>query len=158
MLNENFVYLGFLLIIFGNIHYLIDTVRGKIKPNRVSNFFWGLAPMIAFLAEINQGVKVQAFFTFLVGFFPIAIFIATFFNKNSVWKLTIFDLSCGVLAFIGIILWQTTKIGDLAIIFSILADFFAAIPTLTKSFKYPETESYPAYLAGSSAALITLLT
>lgn len=39
MLDERFVYLGFALVFFGGLSYLIDTVKGKNKPNRVIWFF-----------------------------------------------------------------------------------------------------------------------
>ena len=51
-----------------------------------------------------------------------------------------------------------TKSGDIAIIFSILADGLAAMPTIVKSFNYPETESAWPYFASTISAILTLLT
>jgi hypothetical protein len=39
-----------------------------------------------------------------------------------------------------------------------LADFLAAVPTLVKSYKAPETESANAYIGGCIGGVITLLT
>lgn len=89
---------------------------------------------------------------------PRLIFIASFVNKNAAWKISKFDLLCGSLSLVGLVLWIITKIGNLAIVFSILGDIFAAIPTVTKSFYHPETESSGAYLASTIAALIAILT
>ena len=58
----------------------------------------------------------------------------------------------------GVILWIITDNPNLAIIFSITADGFAALPTVVKSFKFPETESMVTYLLASFGALLTLLT
>jgi hypothetical protein len=80
MINEKFVILGVILSFFGSISYLIDTVKGKAKPNRISFFFWGLAPLIAFSAEIKQGVGMASLMTFIVGFNPMLIFFASFIN------------------------------------------------------------------------------
>jgi len=158
MLNPNFVILGAIIVLFGGLSYLKDTVKGKVKPNRVSFFMWSLAPLIAFIAEIKQGVGIQSLMTFMTGFIPLLIFVASFTNKKSQWKLSRFDLLCGLLSLIGLFLWYITKIGNVAIIFAILADGLAALPTLTKSYYFPETESGWPYITSSISAVITLLT
>lgn len=158
MINQNFIYLGAFIFFLGSIGYFVETIQGKVKPNRVTWFFWGLAPMIAFLAQVKQGVGTQAFLTFMVGFIPLLIFSASFINKKSYWKIKRMDLICGSLSIIGLILWQITKVGNIAIAFSIIADFLAAWPTFVKSYKYPETENYFLYLGLTVFSLITLLT
>jgi len=158
MINQNFVILGAIIAAAGSLSYLIDTLKGKVKPNRVSFLLWSLAPLIAFFAEIKQGVGIQALMTFVVGFLPFTIFIASFVNKKAEWKLTGFDLMCGALSIVGLVFWYITKSGDIAIIFSILADGLAALPTVVKSFNYPETESAWPYFASTISGILTLLT
>ena len=158
MINQNLVILGAIIAAAGSLFYLIDTLKGKVKPNRVSFLLWSLAPLIAFFAEVKQGVGIQALMTFIVGFLPLTIFIASFVNKKAVWNLTGFDLMCGALSIIGLVLWFITKSGNIAIIFSILADGLAAMPTIVKSFNYPETESAWPYFASTISAILTLLT
>lgn len=157
MINENFVIIGAIIGFAGAVSYLIDTLKGKAKPNRMSWFLWALAPLIAFSAQIDQGVGLQALMTFTVGFNPALIFIASFVNKKAEWKLTKFDLTCGVLSIIGLILWQITQVGNIAIFFGILADGLAALPTIVKSFNNPETENHWAYSTAAINAGITLL-
>jgi hypothetical protein len=158
MINQNFVIVGAIIAAAGSLSYLIDTLKGRVKPNRVSFLLWSLAPLIAFFAEIKQGVGIQALMTFIVGFLPFTIFISSFVNKKAVWNLTGFDLICGTLSIIGLVLWYITKSGNIAIIFSILADALAAMPTVVKSFNYPETESAWPYFASTISAILTLLT
>ncbi len=158
MINQNFVILGAIIAAIGSLSYLIDTVKGRVKPNRVSFLLWSLAPLIAFVAELKQGVGLQALMTFVVGFLPLTIFIASYFNKRAEWKLTRFDLTCGALSLIGLVLWYITKSGNVAIVFSILADGLAALPTVVKSFNFPETESGWPYFTSTISAAITLLT
>ena len=86
------------------------------------------------------------------------VFIASFINKKAYWKLETFDLICGSLSLIGIILWYTTKIGNVAILFSIFADFTASLPTALKAYKEPESESYSVFFANTISAIITMLT
>lgn len=158
MIDVKFVFLAVVLNFVGSFSYLPDTIKGKTKPNKVTWFMWAFAPLIAFFAEINQGVGLPALMTFAVGIGPLLIFIASFYNKKAEWKITNFDLACGVLSIIGLTLWWLTKVGNIGILFAIFADGLAAVPTLIKSYKYPETENYYAFLFAGLGALITLLT
>ncbi len=158
ILHPNFVILGASIGFIGGISYLVDTIKGKTKPNRVTWFLWALAPLIAFAAEIKEGVGIQSLMTFFVGFSPLLIFLGSFVNNKSTWRLGKFDFICGGLSLIGLLLWYVTKNGNFAIFLSILADGTAAVPTIVKSYRFPETENYHVYLAYTIAAAITLLT
>ncbi len=158
MLGPNFVVVGVIIGGLGTLSYLVDTLKGKVKPNKVSFLMWSIAPLIAFAAEVKQGVGIQALMTFSVGFFPLTVFAASFINKKAEWKLTQFDLACGFLSLVGLVFWLITKVGDIAIFFSIVADGLAAVPTIVKSYKYPETESPWPWLSASINGVLTLLT
>jgi hypothetical protein len=156
-LHPNFAIIGTLIGAAGTLAYLIDTLKGKVQPNRVSFLLWCFAPMIAFAAQMQQGVGIEALMTFSTGFLPLLVFGATFINKKSVWQISKFDLVCGVLSLIGLALWLITKVGNVAIFFSIVADGLAAIPTIVKAYFHPETESAWPWVATSFGVLLTLL-
>jgi hypothetical protein len=158
MISENFVYFAFALSMVGTLSYLVAMLRGKAKPNRVTFLMWALAPLIGFFGQLSEGVGVQSLFTLSVAVGPLAVVALSFFVKQSYWKLGKIDYAFGVLAAIGIILWQVTDNGLYAIVFSILADFLAAIPTLIKSYYHPETENATAFGLSSVASVVTLLT
>lgn len=158
MIDEKFVLLGAAIGLYGTLSYIIDTVKGKTKPNRVTWFLWALAPLIASYAQFKQGVGWPAFMTFIVGFSPLLVFIASFVNKKSEWKIGKFDIFCGALSVLGLVLWQITQIGNLAIFFGIMADGLAAVPTIVKSYKAPQTENYQAFFYAGINALITMAT
>jgi hypothetical protein len=158
MLNPNFVIVGTLISTLGSIAYLVDTVKGKVKPNRVSFLLWSIAPLIAVAAMLKEQVGPQTLMTFSTGFLPLTIFIASFVNKKSEWKITKFDLICGFLSIVGLILWLITKVGNIAILFSIMADGLAAVPTIVQSYKYPETQMAWPWIATSIGSLLTVLT
>jgi hypothetical protein len=158
MLSQSLIIIGALIGAAGAFAYLWDTVRGKVKPNRVSFLLWSVAPMIAFAAQVKQGVGLESLMTFTSGFLPFLTFTASFANKRAEWRLTRFDASCGVLSVAGLILWLITKVGNVAIVFSIVADALAAIPTLIKAYKYPETELAWPWMATCVGIVLTLLT
>lgn len=158
MLNANFVIVGTLIGAVGTLAYLIDVIKGKVKPNRVSFLMWSIAPFIAFAAQVKQGVGISSLMTFSAGFLPFMVFLGSFVNKKAEWKITRFDLFCGFLSLVGLGLWLITKVGNIAIFFSIMADGLAALPTIVKSYQYPETELAWPWLATSVGVVITLLT
>jgi len=158
MISQNFIYLAALLNLAGVTIYIIATLGGKTKPNRVSWFMWALAPMVAFAAMVSQGVGLQSLMTFMSGFGPLLIFTASFFNPNGYWKLDRFDIICGALSLLGLILWMITRTGNIAILFSIVADGLAAAPTVVKAYQDPKSENYTTFTLSALAAGITLLT
>lgn len=157
MINPNFVIIGVILQTIGSWSYLVDTIKGKVKPNKVSWLLWSIAPLIAFVAMIKQGVGITALATFIVGFVPLIIFIVSFFNKKAEWKISRLDIFCGFLSVLGLVLWLITKVGNVAIFFSIMADGLAAVPTIVKSYHYPETENSTIFLFGVLNSVIALL-
>lgn len=158
MISQNFIIIGTIIGAAGSIAYLIDTVKGKVKPNRVSFLLWSIAPFIAFAAQIKQGVGLESLMTFSTGFLPLMVFIGSFVNKKAEWRITRFDLICGFLSILGLVLWLITKVGNVAIFFSIMADGLAAVPTIVKSFKYPDTELAWPWIATTFGIVLTLLT
>ncbi|HXH26969.1 MAG TPA: hypothetical protein VNG90_03660, partial [Candidatus Acidoferrum sp.] len=138
--------------------YLIDTLRGKVRPNRVSFFMWSVAPAIAFAAEIGQGVGLVSLQTLNQAILPFLVLLASFVNKKAEWKITKFDLICGALSVVGLTLWLVTKVGNVAIAFSIMADGLAALPTIIKAYKHPESEIAWPWFVTAVGMLISLLT
>lgn len=159
MINQNFVILGALLNLIGSSTYAYNTLKGDTKPNRVSWFLWATVPMIAFFAQIGEGVSLYtALMTFMVGFGPMLVLSASLLNKKSYWKISKLDYVCGGLSILAVVLWLATGTGLIAIALSILADLLAGIPTLTKAFKDPSSEHHSVFRNGALSAIITMLT
>lgn len=72
MLHSNFIIIGTLIAAAGSVKYLIETVNGRVKPNRVTFLLWSVIPFIAFFAQIEQGVGLEALMTFSSGFLPLS--------------------------------------------------------------------------------------
>lgn len=157
MINPNWIFVGLALQSWGGISYLFDTIKGKVQPNKVSWLLWSIAPLIAFFAQIKQGVGIEAWSTFIVGFIPLVVFCASFVNKKAKWEIGKLDIVCGILSILGLMLWLITKVGNVAIFFSILADGLAAIPTIVKSYKDPDSESHLPYSLGIPNSIFALL-
>jgi hypothetical protein len=157
MFNQLLVILGIFLNATATLVYVVDTVKGKVQPNKATYFLWSIAPLVAFASQLSQGVGIQSLMTLSVGLFPLTVFIASFLNQKAFWELSKFDYVCGLLSLIGLILWYITKIGNIAIVFSIFADFLATLPTLVKGYKHPETEIGWPWLLAAISGLFTLI-
>jgi hypothetical protein len=158
VINENWIYLGTAIGAAGALVYLRDTLRGTTQPNRVTWLLWAVAPLLAAAVELNEGVGLQALPTFMVGFMPLLIFIASFHNSAAVWQVRRMDYACGAVSVVGTIVWLVTRDGVLAISAAIAADFLAGLPTLMKSWTHPHTETVHSYIGALISMIVLLLT
>jgi hypothetical protein len=157
MLPEQFAYITIFISLIGVPFYVRDIFMGKTKPNFVSWFFWMLAPFIGVFLELKAGAGLSVLPVFLAGFVCVPILVAAAIKRNAYWRITFFDVACGVFSFLSILLWVSTKSTDISIVFAILADLFAALPTIIKSWNFPETETAVVYAPGVINNTIGLL-
>jgi hypothetical protein len=137
--------------------YVRSMFKGETKPNRVTWFMWSIAPFVASTAAVSNGVGLAVIPVFMSGFSPFLVFTASFFNKKAYWKLTSFDYLCGILSGLAVVLWFLTNNPNLAIIFAIIGDALAAIPTQTKAWHNPETESAWPFIVGVFSPMTSFL-
>ena len=147
------VLLGAAVNLAGTSFYIKGTLKGETKPNRVSWLMWSTAPLIAAAAALSDGVRWAALPVFMSGFCPLLVLISSFVNPKAYWKLETFDYLCGACSVLALVLWAITKEPMVAIIFAIASDGFAAVPTIVKSLKHPDTELAVAYMVGLFSAL-----
>ena len=151
------VILSALISIGGAAVYIRDTITGETRPNLVSWSMWALAPLIGTAAAFASGADIWATVRiFLAGFLPLLVVIASFFNKNSFWRPTIFDLACGVFSLLALVVWGLTDSPKVAILLAAIGDGFAAMPTIVKAWKFPETETGAVYIASLVSVILVI--
>lgn len=158
MLPEYFNIIASGIASLGGLYYLYCTIRGTVKPNRVTWFFWGAFPIIAFAAQFSQGVGLISWVTLAAGLPPLLVVVASYWNPEAYWEIKKSDYVFAAIAILSIILWQITDNANLALTFALLADLAAGLPTVVKSYKYPGTESWIAYGLSALGFVIALLT
>jgi hypothetical protein len=158
MIPTSFIIIAALINLLGGISYVWETLKGRTKPNRVTWFLWSLAPMIAVAAQLSSGIGWSTLLVFMTGFSPLLVFITSFYNPQAYWQLSRLDYICGILSILGLALWAFTQNPVHAVIFSILADGLAAMPTLLKSYTHPETEDANAFILSAIGSAIALFT
>ncbi len=142
------VILGAVIQLIGIYSYILDVIKGNVKPNKLTWLLWSIAPFIATFAAVSSGVRWAVLPVFMAGFGPFLVFIVSLFSKKSYWKIQKFDYICGLCSILALVLWGITREPLVAIIFSILSDFFAGVITFKKAWNYPETETHIPYSTG----------
>ena len=151
------VVLSSILSIAGFYAYIRDTLLGKTIPNRVTWSMWAIAPLVSAFAAVAAGADPWAVVrVFLAGFLPLTVFIASFANPHGYWRLTAFDLACGVLSLAALIVWIAVDSPRISILLAIAGDSFAGLPTLLKAWKFPETETGSTFIASVISVLLVL--
>ena len=146
---EYLVFVAAFATLLATFVYVRSMFKGGAKPNRVSWLMWSIAPFIATAAAISNGVGWAALPVFMSGLSPFLIFTASFVSKKAHWTLASFDYVCGLLSGLALVLWYVTEDPNVAITFAIVSDGLASIPTLTKGWKHPETESAWPFMVGA---------
>ena len=157
MLPSWFAYIAAAISTIGGFLYIGATLKGQTKPNRVTWSMWALAPILSFFLQMQQHVGAPAATTLMYGVMPLIILIVSFFVPESVWKITVWDSLCGIIALIGIGIWYFTPHPLVALVAEVIADVVAGLPTLWKSWRHPESEIWVSYLVGGSSAVLTML-
>lgn len=158
MLPEYFAYLTIIFGLWGIFYYIKDIIYGKTRPNIVSWIFWSIAPLVGIYISYKSGISIPLLAsTFMAGFGPLLVVIFLVLNKKFYSQISKFDIFCGVLSFVAVIIWITTKNGILSLSFAILADLFASIPTVLKSWKENDSEHVAPYAFGIVNQIITFL-
>ena len=157
MLPEYFAVVGSVIASTGGIYYAYLTLKGQVQPNRVTWFFWAGFPMIAFVAQLSQGVGLVAWATFVAGAPPILVLIGSLFNKDAYWQTRPIDYWFAVAGLLSVVAWQVTDTPNIAFTFALLADLIVALPTITKAYQFPATEDWKAYAISAFGFLLAVL-
>lgn len=149
--------LATILSAVASIPYIIEAYKGKAKPNLATWSTWTLLNAIIVIAALAAGDAINTVLlgaAFLLGSSTVLL-IALFRGTR---KYTLFDGICQAVALIGIILWQLTDNPNIALLFVILIDVAAFLPTARHAYNYPDEETWQTYaLAGLGALLFTFL-
>ena len=158
MLPQEFIFLSIPFYAISYYFYIKNMFSGETRPNLASWFIWMLAPFLGVFFDLKAGAGLSALPVFLAGFGPFIILSILFFKRNYYWRLTNFDVTCGALSLIALIFYIITRDLNISVIFVILSDGLAALPTIVKSWKFPETETSTVYFFGVLSQILGLLT
>lgn len=139
MTREILVIVASLLAVAGNIPYLLDVVRGKVKPHPYTWFVWTIVSCVVFFGQLAKGAGLAAIPTAVSEIFTLIIFLFSlkygFKNPPKIDKYFLF------VAILGLIPWAITKDPTISVVTVVLIDLIAFVPTLRKTYCLPKSET-----------------
>lgn len=138
-MKETFAIIAALLAIAGNLPYLWDILKGRVKPHPYTWLVWTLVSGIVFFGMLAKGAGIGALPVAASEIFTLVIFL--FSLKYGFKGITKTDTIFLVVALAGIVPWVLTNDPTLSVVMAVGIDLVAFGPTLRKTWKHPETET-----------------
>lgn len=156
MIKIILVVIASLLAIVGNIHYLRDVIKGRVKPHPYTWFVWTIVSCVVFFGQVAKGAGVGAIPTAFSEVFTIIIFLYSlkYGFKNPPRR----DKYFLALALLGLIPWFITKDPTISVIIVVLIDLIAFVPTLQKTYFHSQSETPVLYGSNVLRHSLTLST
>jgi hypothetical protein len=154
-MKEIFALISFIIIVAPIIPYAKDMTRGRVKPSRSTRvMFLGLL-LLAFFQQYSLGSGLGL--ALLVGEILGSVTVLLLSIRYGVGGLAKLDIVCYTLLILDLCIWAITKNALLAIFLTMLADMIALLPTVVKTWKDPQSETYYWWLMGVIAPVFGIL-
>jgi len=137
--------IGFITVVIAivtHIPYLVQTIKGEIKPHPFTWILWTLLTLIIFFAQFSDGAGPGAWGTGIIG--VICIFITIACLRYGFENIKKSDVVLFVIGLATIPLWLITNDPTLSVLIITAIDVSAFFPTFRKSYMKPYDE--PVYL------------
>ncbi len=143
------------LAIIGNVPYLHDMFRGKVKPHPYTWLIWSIVSGVTFAGQWigGAGWALIAFGASEIFTFIIFIFSLKYGFKNIPREDTWFL----IIAILGLIPWMITKDPTVSVIIMVTIDCIAFIPTIKKGWRHAHTENVILYQSNILRHVLALL-
>lgn len=153
-MKEIIIIIASILAIIGNVPYLVDIIKGRVKPHPYTWFVWSIVSAIAFFGLVAKGAGLGAIPTASSEIFTVLIFFFSIRHgfKNINHRDTLFL----IIALLGLIPWIITKDPTLSVIIAVSVDVVAFIPSLIKTWYHPHTEVPVLYSMNVLRHILTL--
>ena len=138
-MKETLAILGALVAIIGNVPYLRDVIRRRVRPHPYTWLVWTLVSAITLIGQVVKGAGIGALPTAMAEIFTVVIFFFSLrYGFRNIVKTDTYFL---VAALLGLIPWIITKDPTISVIIVVSIDLIAFIPTLRKTWHHPDTET-----------------
>jgi hypothetical protein len=136
------------------VPYLIDTVKQTVKPRIASWMTWSLVTGISTVAALTAHAYVSALLTGAATLVELSVLALALRNGDRTYKWL--DAASQATSAIGIVAWLLSRNPAAAILFSIMADFFGAVPTYYHGWVTPHEEQWQSFVIFGFGSLLTV--
>ena len=138
-IKESIAVVAALLAIAGNLPYIIDIIRHRVRPHAYTWFVWSIVSGIVLAGQVTKGAGWGALPTLASEVFTILIFLLCL--RYGYKGITRTDTYFLIVALLGLIPWYFFKDPTASVIIAVLIDLVAFVPTLRKTWREPATET-----------------
>ncbi len=154
-MKETIAIIAAFLAIAGNVPYLREIVKGRVKPHPYTWLVGTIVSGIIVFGQIAKGAGVGVWPTIASEVFTLIIFLFSLrFGFKGITKSDTFFL---VLALSGVVLWVSTKDPTLSVIIAVGIDLISLVPTFRKTWTHPKTEAPILFIANTLRHTLALL-
>lgn len=144
--------LGGLVFILGDIPYILDILKGKTKPHRVTWLIFFLLDLIYLVNQFALGARSSLWL--VLAWTLVTLIIFSLSIKRGVGGLAKLDIFCLIGAIFGLLLWWILKTPLASVYLNIFVSLVGYIPTLKKAYLKPETETRISWFTAGIAAIL----
>jgi hypothetical protein len=137
--KETLAVIAALLAVAGNLPYLWDILKERVKPHPYTWLVWSLVSGIVFFGMLAKGAGIGALPVAASEMFTLIIFL--FSLKYGFKGITKTDTAFLFIALAGVIPWILTNDPTLSVVIAVGIDLVAFVPTLRKTWAHPSTET-----------------
>ncbi|MDB5164436.1 MAG: hypothetical protein JWL89_62 [Candidatus Saccharibacteria bacterium] len=150
-----FGWLAAILNLLATWPYIRDILRGMVKPHAYSWAIWWVLVLITSFNQIQNKGGWSSLFLVSGAVAVTLIFILSL--KYGFGNASRLDKVCLALAGVLVVYWITVHDTRLSTLMAVFIDAIGAIPTIIKTYKHPDTETYAPWVISSAATLAALL-
>lgn len=147
--------LGGTIALLSNVPYIVDTIKGKTKPHRVTWFVLVVLNITFVANQIGSGASNTLWLA--ISFLVSTIIISALSIKKGVGGGTKMDYLILLGSVVGVLLWVMFNSPVASTISNLTVASLAFVPTILKSWKAPETETNIKWLLGAVGAGFTVI-
>lgn len=128
-----------LLAVAGNVPYVLDVLKGGVRPHPYTWFVWSIVSATVFFGMFVKGAGIAALPVAASEIFTFVIFLlsAKYGFRDIAWV----DHVYLAVALSGFIPWIITKDPTVSVVIAVAIDVLAFMPTLRKTWLEPSTET-----------------
>jgi hypothetical protein len=154
-MQEIFAIVSAVLILIAAPPYIINTLKGNTKPERVTWFIFSVLGLIAFVSQALLGASWSLVFSGLDTLASILIFSLSL--KYGVGGHTKIDIAALIIATIGVFIAVFAKEPIISLLGVIIADISGMVLTIKKTYLNPKSETTITWLLVGTASVFGIL-
>lgn len=154
-MQELFTIISAILILIAAPPYIIDTIRGNTKPERITWLIFSVLGIIAFVSQLLLGASWSLVFSGLDTLASILVFSMSI--KLGTGGHTNLDIIALITATIGVLIAVFTKEPIISLLGVIIADLSGVVLTVKKTYKNPKSETSITWILVGTASLFGVL-